>query len=99
MKILILSVVALISTSQAAKADPVDCEGMARIASIVMEKRQNGAAISDIIKIVQGNSLAERMVVEAYEVRRFKAETWKDSEVAEFRDRWYLDCYKATALE
>ena len=99
MKILILSILALIFTPQTAKADPVDCEGMARIASIVMEKRQNGAAMSDIIKIVKGNSLAERMAVEAYEVRRFKAPIWQATEVADFRDKWYLDCYKATALE
>jgi len=33
-------------------------------------------------------------VVEAYEVRRHPAPMWQEREIDDFRDKWYLACYK-----
>lgn len=75
------------------------CEGYAGLAATVMGKRLDGVPMQAMVKaVIKDGSVdqdIERMVTEAYDSPRFTTEEHKRRAVEEFRDRWYLLCYKA----
>lgn len=78
------------------------CELHSKSAKYIMEARQNGAPMSDAMKIASngdsGPKLKELMrsiVVSAYETPRFGSKQLKDSAVSEFENKVYLSCIKS----
>ena len=94
MKTLIATLALMMALSVPAQAEPASCEQIADLAKSIMTARQKGVSMSKVMELADGSALFESMIVNAYEVHRFKAPVWQEAEVAEFRDKWYMACYK-----
>lgn len=71
------------------------CDAINMLAPLVMQQRQNGAPIADILpyaNMAQGpvKGLVERMIQDAYEVPRTGD---AQQAVSTFQQRWVADCY------
>jgi hypothetical protein len=40
------------------------------------------------------SKIMQAVVLDAYEVRRHPAPFWQDREINDFRDEWFMACYK-----
>jgi hypothetical protein len=94
MRTLIATLVLLMALSAPAQAEQAYCENVADMAERIMELRQNGASAADVMAIAKGNDLLQAMTVEAYEGGRYRVEANQQREIADFRDEWYLWCFK-----
>jgi len=94
MKALTLALLIALSTPALSAVTPKLCSDLSETAATIMEKRQGGASMSQIMEIVTDSKIMQEMVVEAYEVRRHPAPMWQEREIDDFRDKWYLTCYK-----
>ena len=81
------------------EADP--CASIGGFAEILMEKRQEGIAMSDLMKMVasaegpqQLINIARKMVISAYEQPKYGSPEYKANAVKSFRNEWELKCYK-----
>jgi len=94
MKTLIATLALLMALSAPAQAEKEQarCEGYASYAETIMSARQGGVSMVVIMRNSFGTM--KKMVVEAYEVRRHLAPLWQDREIADFRDKWALWCFK-----
>ena len=77
------------------------CASIGGFAEILMEKRQQGIAMSDLMKLVasaegpqQLVSIARQMVIAAYEKPQYSVDANKADAVRQFRNEWELKCYK-----
>lgn len=91
MKRLILSAAATLAM---ATAQAQDCKGLGDIAEKLMELRQAGGALSDIMSNPELSSLTKRMAVSAYKTPRYSTEEFKLRAITDFRSEWELACYE-----
>jgi len=85
----------LMALSAPALAKPASCDQIANVAKSVMSGRQGGVSMGTLVGIAKGNALIEKMVVEAYESGRYSTKEIQDRQISEFRDKWFLWCFKA----
>jgi hypothetical protein len=102
MKILIVAMALLAALSTTASAELTGCKLHSYLAGEIMTSRQSGqqmATLIDIAKAEADNSravqLAQLIVVDAYESPRFSTENYKARAISEFKNKWYLRCFKA----
>lgn len=76
------------------------CDAIEEVASVIMIKRQAGLPMSNMIKHlnkISDNDFKEvisEIIVEAYQTPMFYTKEAKARAVLEFKNRWYLQCYK-----
>ena len=100
MKKLIVATALLAAISAPVSAEEqASCEQVARIAKHIMTAHQEGESLATIMGLAKGDGLIEKMTVQAYESNRYFSQEVQMREINGFRDRWYLLCYKAKALE
>lgn len=95
MKKLITTLALLLSLST--NAAEIDCEQLSSIASTIMESRQAGVKLSKIIKLADSNSLIKEMAVSAYRKPAYNSEEYKQQEISEFANYWYIACLDANS--
>ena len=78
-------------STNAASADL--CKVMADTAELMMQARQRGVPMQVIMDAAEMKS-HKRMVVEAYETPRYITKEVQLRQVQNFRDRWYMWCFK-----
>lgn len=85
--------------ARAAEGEQASCADISELAANIMESRQSGTAMADMMTLADGagsaSDLIEAMVVSAYEMPRFQTPTHQRRQVAEYRDAWHLRCVKA----
>jgi len=87
---------ALSTTALAAEGEEqASCEQIADVAKSVMSGRQGGVSMGALVGIAKGNALIEKMVVEAFESGRYSTKQVQDRQISEFRDKWFLWCFKS----
>ena len=70
------------------------CGRVSRAAEFVMEMRQEGRSLSDIMTgFASDNPLLREMVLEAWATDPYVTEQGKQRAIARFRDDWTLHCY------
>ena len=94
MKALTLALLIALSTPTMASVTPELCSKLSTTAGNIMLKRQEGVSMVRIMAMMGDSATLQSMVVEAYEVRRHPAPMWQEREIDDFRDKWYLTCYK-----
>ena len=94
MKALTLALLIALSTPVFAAVTPELCSKLSDTAGTIMQKRQEGVAMGRIMDLMGESATLRSMVIEAYEVRRHPAPMWQEREIDDFRDKWYLTCYK-----
>lgn len=79
------------------------CNTVALMAEKVMTVRQNGANLSDVLSIFEGNTPTAKggraMAKEAFALPRYMTEKHKAVTVEEFRTRWHLKCLNLESIE
>ena len=91
MKAIIMAI--LMALSATAAAD--QCKMTGDIAEMMMKARQVGVPMQEMMAVSQDNELRAAMVLDAYEVPRFTTEKFQKRQEQDFRDKWYMACYKA----
>jgi len=73
------------------------CGSVGELATTIMESRQSGVSMAKMMGAVSGeeNSLAEKLIISAYDSPRYSTERMQKRTVEEFRDEVYLECVKA----
>ena len=94
MKAITLALLIALSTPVFAAVTPELCSKLSDTAGTIMEKRQGGVAMVRIMDLMGNSKIMQAVVLDAYEVRRHPAPTWQEREIDDFRDKWYLTCYK-----
>lgn len=89
-----LAFLAVLATG-AAHAEPAKCEQVAEAAKLIMDARQNGAALQDMLDVAGDNELLIEMSVEAYENPRYSTAEYKRRAVGDYRDQWHVMCLRA----
>lgn len=97
--LLALSASFAVSAAPTATKEMIEkCAGISKLAEAVMTKRQDGVAMSDLMKAAsdgaEPDQLLVRMVTAAYEQTRFQTPENKRRKVEDFRDQFYLGCIK-----
>ena len=96
MKALTATILALMmALSVPAQADESYCDQISELAEGIMSSRQGGVSMAKAMEIAGDNKLFKGMMVDAYETGRYIVESNQRREIADFRDKWYLACYKA----
>ena len=94
-KMLAVLVLAFAATGASAQGA---CELVSRLATAVMESRQHGVSMADVMKIAdEAGSLRDVMfplVKAAYGVQRFSTKEMRAIAVENFRDEAALICYR-----
>ncbi len=78
-----------------AEEERATCKDIGRVAEQIMEARQMGVAMDKVVDIVGSHELMVVIVMDAYEQPRFSTEDYVTKAVADFKNRWLLNCYKA----
>ena len=86
---------ALSTTALAEGEEQASCDQIANVAKSVMSGRQGGVSMGTLVGIAKGNALIEKMVVEAFESGRYSTKEIQDRQISEFRDKWFLWCFKS----
>ena len=96
MKALTATILALLmALSAPALAKPASCEQIADLAKSIMTARQKGVSMVEMMGVGEDGSLTEVIVVDAYEEGRYRVEANQHRRVADFRDEWFMACYKS----
>lgn len=74
------------------------CQAVSNLAATVMERRQEGVSMADLMAAVD-DDIVHDMIVEAYEQPRFGTDSVARTLIEDFRDQWYLDCVKSLKPE
>ena len=78
----------------------VICEAVDRLAKSIMEARQSGAALSDMLKVLDGPNnkttgpFVRAVVMEAFEQPRYSTESMQQKTITEFANQQMLMCVK-----
>lgn len=70
------------------------CADWSSLAENIMRSRQAGVSMAEMMKLTKGTKPAQRMVIAAYEERRYHTEEIQQRKVEDFRDEAYLACVK-----
>ena len=75
------------------------CESVATLAETVIAKKYEGMSMSKMMSVIGENDDADREIVaDAFEMPRYSTEEMIKKQKEEFRDKWYLRCYKSYLL-
>ena len=70
------------------------CKSIADISETIMEKRQEGVKMIDMLELVKDNKAVESIVLDAYDFPKFSVDENKREMVSDFSDRWLMACIK-----
>jgi len=71
------------------------CSLYEELAGSIMTHRQSGTSISKIMKIVGNDELLQKMIVMAYEESRWGVEDNQKKSIENFKNKWFLMCFKS----
>ena len=96
MKALTATILALLmALSAPALAKPASCEQIAELAKSIMTARQKAVSMVEMMGVGEDGSMTEVIVVDAYEEGRYRVEANQQRRIADFRDEWFMVCYKS----
>lgn len=99
MKILIVATICIAMTTTVFAEDDwyARCESLASLAEVVMRNRQDGVAMSKMMKNTPKTifkSVIESLIITAYDTPRFSTKKMQQRATEDFRDEIYLECIK-----
>lgn len=110
MRAFTLSLIALLSIQQVAEAQDEfqhkTCKAFGGLAQVVMEKRQEGVPISDLMdalvfdqKDVPRRKRNSKMIMDAYEYDRAPIAELRAKAISSFRNKYELECYAVQIVD
>jgi hypothetical protein len=73
------------------------CTQIEGISGLIMEGRQSGVSMSELMKVsVPGsiNEIMDDIVIDAFEKPRSSTQSHKAKTIENFKSKWFLSCYK-----
>ena len=70
----------------------LSCSTLAELAEFVMEARQSGVDVVDMVGATPHDSLARDVVLEAYSHPRFTLREHQLTIIQRYREAWYIAC-------
>ena len=78
------------------------CKVLEMFAGRVMERRQNGALMSDLIRIIDNGDYEEindrmmkKIIVSAYDKPLYSTDDYKQKAILQFKNDIYMKCYRS----
>lgn len=75
------------------------CQKVSGLAEAIISARHLGVSMQDLISTnkddPRAKDMKEIMIIEAFEQPRMNTDEMKKRSIEEFRDKWYLECYKS----
>ena len=100
MKNLIIAAALTLSLTAFAEEAELDvCDELNNLARSVMNARQSGMEMRQLIEVVRGNEASEiaiEIIIRAYETPRFSVEKNKQNAIKDFQNEIYLQCIRET---
>jgi len=100
MKVVLISVLFILSLQAHADNSRELCKGFGEIAELIMTHRQNGTPMDVIIDKIDKEpalkDIGESLAISAYETSRFSTEKMKQRKITEFKNAVYLECLKGS---
>jgi len=93
-KLLIAALILIPISAHCAEDWQENCEVVGDLAYAIMHARQQGAPLPAIMEVAADDELSRKMVADAYDLPKYTLDESKAEAADEFRDKWYLDCYK-----
>jgi len=87
-------VIALLSSMPATAQVSEFCKSITDISETIMEKRQDGVKMIDMLNLVKDNDAVRNIVIDAYDFPKFSIDENKREMVSVFSDRWLMACIK-----
>ncbi len=98
MKKLVLTLTLTALTTSAFAAEPLPmsefCPKIAELARAVMEVRQNGAPMREVMELAENQSTV-LMITSAYSQSVYNTPDIRERVIQDFEDHWYLQCIKS----
>lgn len=95
MKKLILTTIAAVTLSFNVSADTGEedyCKSVHELATKIMYGRQTDVDMPKLMEVVNGNKLAEELIMNAYSKPSYSVEKNQDREIKQFANEYYLAC-------
>ena len=70
------------------------CTSVSRIAGMIMENRQEGVPLVDMMRIAEDNQMLRILTLEAYNTPRYNSQEHKDLAIEDFTNGVALACYE-----
>ncbi len=88
-----LAICLFLSAPSQAETWQETCASIGNFAETVMENRQAGVSMAKMMELTD-TELLQEIIINAYSSPRYSVERNQKREVADFRDRWYLECVR-----
>lgn len=75
------------------------CEEYGSTAELIMQKRQSGVDISQMLKIAnslnkKSQDVFKNMIIDAYDRPEYSSSKYRNEEIKKFKERYYIACLK-----
>jgi hypothetical protein len=97
MKRIVLIAGLALSAPLAHADEPVSCADVGKLAQTVMDSRQAGVTMSDMMDVVDGIKALQNLVRMAYDKPRMSTEEMMTRSAQDFRNEVEAVCYRAQA--
>ena len=85
--------IAVMPMAATAQEEMASCEDIGALAQVIMENRQSGTRLSQMMEVADGNSLVVALLTDAYNEPRWTTQSNQDRAVENFRNDVELLCY------
>ena len=89
----IILALTLLATPLAAETEEHPCETLGGLAALIMEARQLGAPLSEMMRIAADNELLKALTITAYQSPRFSTDSYRQEAIKDFRNEIEVMCY------
>jgi hypothetical protein len=92
----IILALTLLATPLAAETEGHPCEMLGGLAAQIMEARQVGVPLSDMMRISADSELIQALTISAYQSPRFSTDAYRQEAITDFRNEVEVMCYSST---
>jgi hypothetical protein len=89
----IILALTLLATPLAAETEDDHCKQLGVMAAKIMESRQVGVPLSNMMSIAADNELLKAMILSAYQSSRFSTDAYRQEAITDFRNEVEVMCY------
>ena len=95
MKKLLLAVTLLLAFNASAKLSIDNCYQLEELAGVIMEARQAGSTMGEMIKLADNHKLTEALVIDAFEVPLYETDEYKQREIDKYKNKVFKMCFQS----
>lgn len=90
-------VLAMSAGAQANRSNVGICNDLQDLGYKIMELRQSGVPVSQVMSASDGNQVVNAIIISAYEEMRYSTREFQVRASRDFADKIYLECFKTVS--